>query len=246
MSIVAKPIPMPCRLPKWKGPCEIFRTTTTSRRAEVVRLDKDNTLVVLSCALDEPAVEKYIECAVAVERIRGKGAFNSIVPRAEVYYTKTGMSYVYSKKKAPTRRYPQHVLDLIPQLEQALYAEDIEGVLPPTFGKLDITGDICYDASIPQGGSVGAHSDDEAHWPAVMIYSLGQSRFLRVINKETKATYNVEVAHNSIVLMLGETFQEDYTHQVDKLAKTEAVGTRLSLNIRYKADSTATKRVRRT
>jgi alkylated DNA repair dioxygenase AlkB len=181
---------------------------------------------------------------MTVPRVRGKGVFGTIVPRAEVYYTRDGSSYVYSKRAAPTLPYPQHVLDLIARLEEEIYSEDAEYELPPGLGTLDTSGDICYDASIPRGGSVGAHSDDEDEWKNVVIYSLGQTRIIRVVHKETKATYNIELADNSILVMIGDTFQEKYTHQVDKLSKTEVVGTRLSLNVRYKAAEFSTKRAR--
>lgn len=246
MFAASKPVPMSCAIPKWKGAHKLIKTPIYRRQYIFERLDDEgNMLLIVSCALEAPILEEYIKDAIAVPRVRGEGVFGSIVPRAEVYYTTDGANYVYSRKKAPTRTYPEHVRAIIPLLEEAVYSGDRDDVLPPSLGELDITGDICYDSSIAQGGSVGAHSDDEAHWPAVMIYSLGQSRFLRVINKETKATYNVEVSHNSIVVMLGETFQQKYTHQVDKLSKSEEVGTRLSLNIRYKPVGSPLKKARR-
>lgn len=245
MFAASEPIRMSCMIPKWKGHFKLILTPVARRQYIFEKLDDEgNMLIIVSRVLDTPVLEEYIRDATGVPRVRGEGVFGTVVPRAEVYYTKDGKNYVYSGKKALTRHYPQHVTDIIPLLEDAVYAGDREDQLPPSLGELDVTGDICYDSSIPQGGSVGAHSDDEVHWPAVMIYSLGQSRFLRVINKKTKAAYYVELSHNSIVLMLGETFQENYTHKVDKLSKTEKVGTRLSLNIRYKPVGSPCKKAR--
>lgn len=96
--------------------------------------------------------------------------------------------------------------------------------------------DICYDNSFERGGSISAHRDDEQEWGMVYIYSLGQTRYLRV--RETSAGHNgrwinIKLTHNSLAVMYGSTFQKSYTHQIDKLSSGEFVGTRLSLNVRY-------------
>lgn len=93
--------------------------------------------------------------------------------------------------------------------------------------------DICYDGTLERGGSIAAHKDDEEDWGMVIVFSLGQTRYLRVRNDVTKEFVNVEMRHNSLVVMYGDTFQKMYTHQVDRLSPNEPIGTRLSLNVRY-------------
>lgn len=71
-------------------------------------------------------------------------------------------------------------------------------------------------------------------WGIVIIFSLGQTRWLRIRSKKHKSQWiNVEMSHNSLLVMSGESFQQRYTHQVDKLTKHDIVGNRLSLNVRF-------------
>lgn len=241
MSDSSFPTPMPCRLPQWALPQPLGKKKQTllktkpGTKCQKFNLDEEglNSVIHISNVLDSAQLGDYIKCAATVPRVQGIGAFMKEKPRKEVFYKHSG-SYVYSNVEHCTYPYPQHVNDVITQLENAISSAC--GVTLP-FGKLDITGDICYDSSILRGGSVGAHSDDEAHWPFIVIFSLGQTRFLRIRNKSTKEFTNVELAHNSVVIMQGETFQKLYTHQVDKLFKDEPVGVRLSLNIRYAGQS---------
>jgi hypothetical protein len=94
--------------------------------------------------------------------------------------------------------------------------------------------DILYDASFARGGSIGRHKDDEqADWGLVLVYTLGQSRWLRVRHERSGAWHNVEASDNSLIAMLGPRFQTDFTHQVDTLAEKEEVGARLSINVRF-------------
>ena len=101
--------------------------------------------------------------------------------------------------------------------------------------------DIVYDDAYVRGGSIGAHSDDELGnhlsgeaWGLVTILSFGQTRFLRIRRRGHRAVlYNIELRDNSLVAMVGDGFQRDFTHAIDKLPKSVLVGARHSLNIRY-------------
>jgi alkylated DNA repair dioxygenase AlkB len=78
------------------------------------------------------------------------------------------------------------------------------------------------------------HSDNENEdWGLVLILSFGQERWLRIRSKKTGQWYNVKAGPNTLIAMYGSTFQEAYTHQVDKLSEDEEVGVRLSLNVRF-------------
>lgn len=219
-------VPMPCRMPRWaKKEGSVIKTTKSTK------LDDDNTLIFIKSALSEEAVKTYIDAAVAVRRVQGTSAFNSVKPRYEVFYTPTGVSYRYSRTEHATYTYPEHVTEAIHAIEDAITAMEEESM--PHFGELDTTGDILYDATLKCGGRCGEHSDDERAWPIVVIFSLGQTRYLRLREIGGKREFNVEMSHNSVVVMAGDTFQKRYTHRVDFLAKTEPVGARLSLNVRY-------------
>lgn len=249
MASQSIPIPMPCKLPLWARPQPLGKKkqtllkATPGKKCQQFNLDEkgDNTVYLISNVLDRNQLANYLEHAITVPRVQGPAAFGNEKPRKEVFYTHCKESYVYSGIGHCTYAYPQHVNDVITELEDAV-SSACDVSLP--FGELDITGDICYDSSILRGGSVGAHSDDEAHWPFIMIFSLGQTRFLRIRNKFTKEFVNIEMAHNSVVIMHGATFQALYTHQVDKLFKDEPIGTRFSLNIRYASTGERVKRRR--
>jgi len=138
--------------------------------------------------------------------------------------------------KASNVQYPEYVLkvaDIFCSLvDNSL---QIEGLPKNPYTKLSTGIDIIYDASFPRGGSISAHKDDEQDWGMVIVFSLGQTRYLRIRRESDKSWYNVEMLHNSVVVMYGPTFQQKYTHQVDKLHASDVVGVRLSLNVRYKS-----------
>lgn len=218
-------VPIDCVRPKWKS------GKIVDKPAVHVLDEERNVLMLVDQVIDVATLEEYIRDALYVKRTRGPSAFGHEKPRYEVFYTPSGEPYRYSKIAHATIVYPQHVKDIIEKIKSVIVANADD--LVPQFGQLDITGDILYDNTLPFGGSIGAHSDDERPWNIVVIFSLGQTRYLRLRNKKTRETYNVKMAHNSVVVMAGASFQSKYTHQVDRLSATEQVGTRLSLNIRY-------------
>lgn len=177
--------------------------------------------------------QKYIESAVEVQRFTGRSGFGP-KPRAEVCYTVDGTPFVYSNISHKTVIYPEHVSCIIPNILQCVDKHCIQKSLPRnTFTVPSHAIDIVYNNVFPRGGSVSAHGDNEHQWGLVTIMSFGQTRWLRVRNHTTKKFYNVKMVDNSLVAMIGETFQHQYSHQVDKLKENEVIGTRLSLNIRY-------------
>lgn len=233
--------PMDCMKPRWKG--EKIVMETEDPRGLCRRDKRGNVLMLVPNVLSPPEVDDYIAAASAVHREQGPGGYGKPTPRYETFYTPDGSPYVYSGAAHRAKTYPLHVLLAIERIREVI--DSLGHHCLPEFGELDISGDIRYDASLKQGGSVSPHADDEKTWPIIIIYSLGQTRYLRVREKNTGPFINVKMTHNSIVVMAGPSFQKYYTHQVDKLKPTEKVGVRLSLNIRYlPAEQRATKRQR--
>jgi len=193
-----------------------------------------NAVILLRNLLSPTELEEYLSNATKVERTSSRSGYGQMKPRKELCYTRSGEPYVYSKIAHPTTKYPPHVSKIMPLLEKQV-DRALSAALQPLRPWLTPSSavDICYDSTFKQGGSIAAHRDDEENWGMVLIYSLGQTRYLRVKDSQTKEWYNVELSHNSLAVMYGETFQTRYTHQVDKLSPNEQVGTRLSLNIRY-------------
>src|SRR5690606_29207334 len=149
-------------------------------------------VLILNDFLNEDELNTYIDSSCTVERRRDSTAFGAQKPRYEVSYTVDGESNIYSRIRHYTTKYPEHVLSL---------AQKIQTVIEEQYGHSVIlsTGiDIHYSRYILGSGSIAKHSDDEQNWCAVAVYSLGQTRYLRVREKEgDKKFYNVQMQHNS-------------------------------------------------
>lgn len=192
-------------------------------------------LVRIDNVLSPEAAQTYLEQAALVHRpstmcSTPRGPCE--IPRRQICYTRDGAPYKYSGRKHPTTVYPAHVLSLIQVLLEAF-----QQVVPDNpYRTVDTATDLCYSPLQDRGGSISAHRDDEnPHWGLVLNYSVGQTRTLRVRYdyQGNKGSFiNLDMPHNSLVVMYGPGVQKYYTHQVDKLKPSQAVGTRYSLNVR--------------
>lgn len=214
--------PQPSTRPRFKGQRVIDQ-------AGITHLDDANSIIIAHDVLNAKEVKSYLRGASTIARFVGKSAFNAMKPRREICYTVDGEPYIYSGRRHPSQQYPPHVLAAIPR-----WMACVDKHLPNNcFRKLSHGIDIIYGAEFDRGGSSGAHGDNELQWGLVIIYSLGQTRYLRVRRRSNKEFINVEMPHNSVIAMHGATFQWDYTHQVDKLPPDADVHTRLTCNIRF-------------
>lgn len=95
--------------------------------------------------------------------------------------------------------------------------------------------DSVYDASLERGGKFCASAKE--HFPdlmAIAIFSVGQTRILRIRRRSDKTHWvNVVMPHNSLVVMHGARFHDNYSFQMDTLSKYEPIGTHLSLKMRF-------------
>lgn len=214
-----------CATPRFKKGQTVLNATGMYRLPE----NKNCVVIVVKNVLSQDDRDLYVQNAASVTRVVGASGFGP-KPRAEVCYTVSGDSYVYSGKKHYTTKFPDHVKTLIPKILSAC-----ESFLPHAneFTVLSHAVDIIYSDAFPRGGSISAHKDDEMPWGLVLVYSLGQTRWMRVRHVDSGKYYNIELSDNSVVAMYGAEFQKDYTHQVDKLSPSEPVHARLSLNVRF-------------
>ena len=218
----------PCKTPSFKNQIIINRNG-------IKKLDAINSIAVQYDFLPENILQEYLRDASQVIRYAGKSAFNSIKPRKEVCYTVDGQPFRYSRILHQTTKYPPHVLKLMPFFHSCILSFYPDNHFNQISGGLD----IIYSPEFERGGSAGRHRDSEMNWGLVVIFSLGQTRWFRIRQYAEDSPepipiyYNIEMKHNSVIMMHGKTFQELYTHQVDKLSKDEDVYYRLSLNIRY-------------
>lgn len=222
-AIIALPSLIPRGFAKWP-----FIDADTTRR-----LDDENFLLKLNNVLEKDTLTTYLREALLVERRAGHSAYGA-EPRKKVCYSVDGGSFNYSRVRHETLVYPAHVKAVLPEfvekIEAALLKEGVEN----EYRVLSHGIDILYDESFKLGGSIGAHSDDELKdWGLILIFSLGQTRYLRVRRLSDKKFYHISLSHNSLVVMYGASFQKCYTHQIDKLNAKDTVGKRLSLNVRY-------------
>jgi len=194
-------------------------------------LDEENFIYLDSKLLDRDELDSYLQKAARVERISGKSAFGRTKPRKEISYTANGRPNVYSGVAHQTTEFPYHV-ELIS--EKMCFSLGYQGAAKTKSWVPDNCNDIVYGPEFKCGGSIGKHADDEnPNWCAIGIFSLGQERVMRIRGNDSGRLYNVLLKHNSVVWMVGPTFQKRYTHEVPKLKADETVHTRLSLNIRY-------------
>lgn len=228
-------VPKHCTTPKFKmDQCVIDASGYHALR------ESSGAIVVARNVLSSQDRQTYIDAAVQQIRVIGPSGF-SMKPRAEVCYTTTGEAFHYSGHRHFTTPYPPHVLAILPQLLATTEAYLPKHVHNP-YTVVSNAADIVYNSRFDRGGSVSAHQDNEMAWGLVIIYSLGQSRWLRIRHTSGRF-YNVKMVDNSVVAMVGRVLQQEYTHQVDKLSAKEEVGTRLSLNIRYLARAEQSKNI---
>ena len=182
--------------------------------------------------LTDELIRQYVHDAARVVRVSGLTAGGYSKQRRDVtYYVEGEPAFSYSGQSHYSMPYPPHVLALV-----AMFRERIVEAHPASavYTRLSHAIDVVYSNEFERGGSIGAHGDiGQPDWGLVIIFSLGQSRWLRVRHTASGEWTNVHMRANSLVAMCGARFQRAFTHQVDKLRMRDFVGTRLSLNVRY-------------
>jgi len=223
---------MGCKIP----PLNASKNQTLSPDTSCVVSQPDGSVICyLPNVLSPEERQKFIAANCGKQFYTGKGMFGSTKPRYEIAQSNGG-PVGYSGKNLVTESFSENTLHLSKQLLAA--AVSLIGstkdpkILEKTY-KLDDTILIVYSDDMKGGGSIGRHRDDESDWEIVIIYTVGQTRILRVRNDETGNYTNVPMADNSMTVMYGRLFQQQNTHQVDRLSEKEPIGVRLTINMRY-------------
>lgn len=189
------------------------------------------SLLILHNFFQDPKKrEKYLRRSLKEERIQGSSmGGRQKEPRRKIVYSPNGEDWHYSGSIHSSIKYPDYVLRIVRYIEKiiALNFSDEH------CSELSFSSSIVYDQAYDRGGSIGAHSDSGEPWNNIAVLNHGQTRWFRVRHKKSKKFYNIEARDDSLILMHGKTFQQEYTHQVDKLPKSVEIGTRISLNIRW-------------
>lgn len=211
--------------------------------------------------LPKEALAAYLDGASSVLR-RRTGAGKYISPREELCYTTDGRPYTYSGVSRPTTTFPAYITErLLPFMTGAMI-DDLDVAV-----RVDTAVDIAYPApphpSIPMGGSIQRHSDNEKAWDDVGVFTAYRHgsgseamvhrvmRFRRLdggrmtipqplppgvvlVNTRRYGYLEVSLSHNQLIVMRGTDFQRLFTHEVPKLPKTVRLApARYSLNVRF-------------
>jgi len=197
-------------------------------------LDNENSIFIITNVItNKQYLENYINTACNIKRHQSKFMGRDI-PRSQICYTKSGQCYQYSGVRHKTVEFPPYITELFKRLMIR-----VQQIIPDNpYTELDTATDLMYSNKYVRGGSIGEHKDDEnINWGLVIVYSLGQTRYMRIrknkVKNEKNKFINVAMPHNSLIGMYGPNFQQLYTHRIDKLKIGEPVGNRLSLNGRY-------------
>eukprot|EP00010_Vexillifera_abyssalis_P007250 CAMPEP_0201547280 /NCGR_PEP_ID=MMETSP0173_2-20130828/3744_1 /ASSEMBLY_ACC=CAM_ASM_000268 /TAXON_ID=218659 /ORGANISM="Vexillifera sp., Strain DIVA3 564/2" /LENGTH=185 /DNA_ID=CAMNT_0047956277 /DNA_START=150 /DNA_END=704 /DNA_ORIENTATION=- len=152
----AKIVPMECRRP-------LFRGQQVIEEPGIHSLDGSNFVMLFTNLLDEAQLKNYLAAATQVGRVTGKSGFG-MKPRKEICYTITGQPYKYSGRKHLTKKFPDHVsqvLEVFLKLIRETLEQKGETALHP---ELSTGVDIEYSSEFPRGGSISEHKDDEEPW----------------------------------------------------------------------------------
>lgn len=225
-------VEMDCRTPSFKAQkLENGQTLAQESIDEqiILELDDENTVIVYHDVLSQEMIDEIISNEQDLKRTRTELRGHKI-PRWEICYTNDGKPFSYSRVKHDSIQYPPHVEKL-----SELMLDQVKTAIPDNKYTVRSHGiSLLYSKDIDRGGSISAHSDVVTmKWGLIGVLSLGQARWMRFRDIKTKQFINVKLRHNSFAFMHGPTFQQKYTHQIDKLNENEEVGNRLSINIRY-------------
>jgi len=134
----------------------------------------------------------------------------------------------------PAMGYPHTLMPHDVKQFCALIKTRFDGIVGEDFGgRLFNANMVHYTPRFDRGGGRGVHSDNpDEPLSLVLIYTIGQTRTLKIY-REGKVVTKVPLEQNSVVAMVGRTFQTMYKHCVAKLPPSVTPGHRYSLNIRY-------------
>lgn len=238
------PRPLPVLTPKWIA----AKNTTIPQNIsdDYIHLDNagNNYISIQTNILTPDQKQQFLKKEAELDRYQ-VAFMGRPIPRYECIF---GDEFNYSGVKRPyLKNVPEHIQNLIDICKSVADKRILEITGQPNkFNKQSNGIDILYSKDFANGGSLGMHKDNESmkiskkdHWGCIMIYSVGQTRWLRIKRDSDGHYYNVPTIDNSLILMYGDTFQypapDGYTHGIEKLSADDVVGSRVTVNIRFQA-----------
>jgi len=200
----------------WKGQAE----TTVSKD-----LGDGNHLLIVHNALTPELRVSYLQQAGDTQRV-----LNTAGNSMEMNYTRDGSVPSYANINQPTESLPAHILELSEPVSSSI-SSAIAGHM---YTVLDTCSEIQLGKSLSCGGSIRQQSDYSSQWGCISMLSFGQTRWIRISKNGAQGTMNVSMPDNSLLIMHGPSFQDQYQHQVDELPSEHPVGTHLLLKMRFR------------
>lgn len=179
---------------------------------------EDNSLWVFPNFLSEMDLKAYVTAASTVTR-----AIN------DLKHARTSDSRSFVRYYTGSKQVPAHVNDLAFRVRQRI----------PGINGLSFVADHLFGATHAGGGGLWEHS--EVGKQTVVLFSLGQTRYLRLREKrfrakdEKRANYlaSVALSHNTVVILHGDTFQRNYKMSMEKFADQDQASTHHLLKLCY-------------
>lgn len=173
-------------------------------------LTSTEKIIIIKDFLSPNELNDYISAAGSIVRTKTEISFGNIKPRLEYEYNVVN--------------FPEHINMINKKILKSLTKNGID-----TKSTIVSCIDALYGPDFTQGGSNGFHSETSLPWQIMVIYNLGQTRWLRI---KLENINNIRLYHNSLIILSG----QDFWHKnisIDKLPKDSDVYTYHNLIFRY-------------
>lgn len=202
----------------WKGQAE----TTVSKD-----LGGGNHIYIVHNAVSNSERISYLQRAADTSRKTTPSGIK------HMYFTRDGSVPVYADVNQPTQTLPSHVLTMCSIVSESISSAVTEN----PYTVLDNCAEYEFAATSYKGGCIAPQSDgcvESSKWGCIAMLSFGQSRWIRFSKNNAQGTINIAMPDNSIIVMYGTKFQDEYQYQVNELPDDHPIGTHLILKMRFR------------
>ena len=202
--------------PLWKGQAE----TTVSKD-----LGNGNHLLIIHNILLPDERVSYLQRVGDIQHVD-----STIGNSMEMNFTRDGSVPSYADVNQPTQVLPSHILEVAESVSSSTSA----AIAGHIYTVLDTCAEIKLGKTMVRGGNICQQSDNLSQWGCISILSFGQTRWMRISKVGAQGTINVSMPDNSLLVMYGLSFQQQYQYQVDELPDGHSIGVNLLLKMRFR------------
>ena len=202
----------------WKGQAE----TAVSKD-----LGGGNHIYIIHNAVSESERISYLQRAADTSRTNTPSGIT------QMYFTRDGSVPVYADVNQPTQTLPSHVLTMCSIVSESVSSAVAEN----PYTVLDNCAEYEFASTAHRGAGLAPHSDacsESSKWGCIAMLSFGQTRWIRFSKNNAQGTINIAMPDNSIIVMYGTTFQDQYQYHVNELPANHPIGTHLILKMRFR------------